>query len=294
MRRAKKLFLLAFFFTTAAALAAQAPPAAVISDGARDAAHPARMEEMQIPLFGVTVYGVFYGAAGAGAHPTALLLHGFPGYEQNVDLAQAMRRAGWNVLLFHYRGAWGSQGAFSFENAMDDTLAMLSYLRAPANATRLGVDPARIVVVGHSMGGLMAAWAGAHDTQLAGVVLISAANMAASRSNLTPEARLRALASLSDIGPLAGCTSESLLAELQQNSAAWDFLTFAPAMKGEPVLIIDANDGSAATARRMADALKQAGDSRVQEMHFDTDHPYSDQRIALESAVVNWLATLQP
>jgi hypothetical protein len=28
-------------------------------------------------------------------------------------------------------------------------------------------------------------------------------------------------------------------------------------------------------------------------MHFDTDHRYSDQRIALESAVITWLAGLR-
>ena len=32
-------------------------------------------------------------AAGAGPHPTMLLLHGLPGNERNLDLAQAARRA---------------------------------------------------------------------------------------------------------------------------------------------------------------------------------------------------------
>jgi pimeloyl-ACP methyl ester carboxylesterase len=55
---------------------------------------------------------VIYVAAGKGPHPTLLLLHGFPGNEQNLDLAQAARRAGWNVLTLHYRGSWGSPGPF--------------------------------------------------------------------------------------------------------------------------------------------------------------------------------------
>jgi uncharacterized protein len=44
-------------------------------------------------------------AQGAGTHPTILLLHGFPGHDQNGDLMQSFRRAGWNVMTFHYRGA---------------------------------------------------------------------------------------------------------------------------------------------------------------------------------------------
>ena len=38
-----------------------------------------------------------------------LLLHGFPGNEKNLDLAQDLRADGFNVLFFHYRGAWGSE-----------------------------------------------------------------------------------------------------------------------------------------------------------------------------------------
>ena len=34
-----------------------------------------------------------------------ILFHGLPGNEQNLDLAQAIRRANWNVLTLHYRGS---------------------------------------------------------------------------------------------------------------------------------------------------------------------------------------------
>ena len=49
--------------------------------------------------------GMMLGANGQGPHPTIVLLHGFPGNEKNLDLAQSLRRAGYNVLFFHYRGA---------------------------------------------------------------------------------------------------------------------------------------------------------------------------------------------
>ncbi|MFD3266336.1 hypothetical protein [Phenylobacterium ferrooxidans] len=32
------------------------------------------------------------------------------GNEKNLDLAQAVRRAGWNAAAFNYRGSWGSPG----------------------------------------------------------------------------------------------------------------------------------------------------------------------------------------
>ena len=48
----------------------------------------------------------------------------------------AIRRAGWNVLLFHYRGMWGAGGAFSFSSAIEDTAEAVRFLRDAATATK--------------------------------------------------------------------------------------------------------------------------------------------------------------
>ena len=37
---------------------------------------------------------VLYTSAGEGLHPAVLLLHGIPGCERNLDLAQELRRCG--------------------------------------------------------------------------------------------------------------------------------------------------------------------------------------------------------
>ena len=58
-----------------------------------------------------------------------MLLHGFPGNEQNLDLAQVIRRAGWNVLTLHYRGAWGSPGSFSIGNVLQHADAAGAFVR---------------------------------------------------------------------------------------------------------------------------------------------------------------------
>ena len=66
-----------------------------------------------------------------------LLLHGLPGNEQNLDLAQAVRRAGWNVLTLHYRGSWGSPGRFSLAGAGEDVDAAMAFLRQPGKRARI-------------------------------------------------------------------------------------------------------------------------------------------------------------
>ena len=137
----------------------------------------------------------------------------------------------------------------------------------------------------------MAAYAGSRDTHLAGVVLLSAWNIGSDAAKVTSANEAANLADFrSNTGPLAGCTAESLLAEARKNAAAWNFTRFAPAMKNESVLVIDSDDGLQPDDAAMAQALRRAGDSRVAEIHFPTDHAYSDQRIALASTIVNWLA----
>src|SRR3954462_11893092 len=117
-------FALLDFATDAGAVPAD-PGRAAIVDPPRDAAHPARNRQLLIDSHGSKMNALFFLAAGAGPHPTMLLLHGLPGNERNLDLAQAVRRAGWNVLTFTYRGAWGSEGNFSISNAIDDAGAAL-------------------------------------------------------------------------------------------------------------------------------------------------------------------------
>lgn len=52
--------------------------------------------------------------------PSVFMLHGIPGTEQNFDVAYALRDAGFNCLLWHYRGCWGSDGSYSIDGLPDD------------------------------------------------------------------------------------------------------------------------------------------------------------------------------
>src|ERR1700722_439731 len=94
VRPSALIFVLGLFI--AAPAAAQSVPRAVIEDPAPDAQHPARMEVIHVPSGGLNINGVVYVASGRGPHPTFVLFHGLPGNEKNLDLAQAVRRAGWN------------------------------------------------------------------------------------------------------------------------------------------------------------------------------------------------------
>lgn len=266
---------------------------------AQQPADRASMDTFQIPSHGALLNALVYVAAGAGPHPAVILLHGFPGNERNLDLAQDIRRAGWDVLYFNYRGSWGSPGDFAFSHGIEDTAAAIAYLRQPDAAKRLRLDPARIVLIGHSMGGFMAVQGAAADPDVMATGLISAADLGGRiREPLTKEKEPMAIQALSrgyaneGMAPLAGCTPEGLARETIANASQWRFLAKVESLKTRPVLVVTSDDGLAAANDALAAALRAAGDKRVTALHLATDHSYSDQRRALSDAVLQWLATL--
>ena len=295
--------LLAAIFSLGAGIsaAAQTPSAAITTDPAVDAANPPTMQSFQIPSHGAGLNALMYEPSGAGSHPVVVVLHGFPGNEKNLDLAQAIRRAGWDTLYFDYRGSWGTKGDFSFTHSMEDTQAVLAYLRDPANAARLHADPRHIVLVGHSMGGMIAAYVGAHDPAIEAVGLISAADMAGRTklpAGIPAEARAKAMVEIAKklasqgLEPLAGCTAESLAEDLVAHADEYSLPAQAAKLATRPMLVITSDDGLAAPADALVAAMQAAGNQQVNAVHIATDHSYSGKRIELTQTVLEGLAYL--
>lgn len=276
-------------FGALAAPAQQLPPA-LTTDPPPDREFPAAVEAPDVMSHGARLNAVFYLASGRGPHPAVLLMHGFPGNEKNLDLAYAFRRAGWNVLIPHYRGSWGSAGTFSFSNAIEDTEAAIQFLRDAENVKKYRMDPKKVVLIGHSMGGFMAACATARDPEIAGLVMISAWNIGATMSGPKETHRIDMIPSASS--RLAGTTPAGLQAEAEANAAKWNYLDYAEALKTRPVFIVESHDRNLSYNKAMKEALQKAGNTRLTETYLETDHSYSDHRIALQVAVLQWLDTV--
>jgi uncharacterized protein len=270
----------------------------ISADPPQDKAHAAGLTPFALPTHGVTVNAILYTAAGAGRHPTVLLLHGLPGFEGNLDLARALQRDGWNVLTFHYRGNWGSPGQYSFAHCIEDAEAALAWLHAPTGEAAAHVDPDRVAVIGHSLGGFAAAAAAAaaQDPRLMGSVLISAAPVGAIAGLPRPAAiAMMEQNVLNDQGlhAIGAATATDLADEAIRNGKAWDFPQFAPGLAKRPLLVVTSDDGFGPADDALAKAVTlQPAAAPVASLHFSTDHGYDDQRIALERAVLTWLDAL--
>jgi hypothetical protein len=121
-----------------------------------DYGHPRRLglqvEELHFAAAdGSMLHGRFIRARGT-ARGSVLHLHGNAANVTNHwPLVAWLPDAGFNVLMFDYRGFGKSQGRPTLDGAAQDAHAALTALRA-----RPEVDAARIVVYGHSLGGATA------------------------------------------------------------------------------------------------------------------------------------------
>lgn len=99
---------------------------------------------------GVKLHGWFLPADSAIA--TLVIAHGNAGnISHRLDLLEAIRRTGFNVFMFDYRGYGRSEGSPGEEGIYRDGVAAFDYARGLP-----GVDSQRIVFWGTSLGGAVA------------------------------------------------------------------------------------------------------------------------------------------
>ena len=253
----------------------------IYNDFKPDEFYPAAQVELQIKSSGSSIYGFAYTADGKGPHPTIVLLHGLPGNERNLDLAQNLRRAGNNVIYFNYRGAWGSQGVFRFKNSVEDAGAVLDYLTDSLNRIQLKVDTGKIAFVGHSMGAGLALISGLKDPRVKGVFAISVFNPYTLLQGKDAEGNLIGLKEyLLTLGML-NCDPNEFLNDILKDVKQYDIEKMIANSK-KPIMVIDEHMNNS--------TFTNYNKSKTFEYKiWNTDHAFSNKRIALTKEIVRWM-----
>ncbi|MFF1375011.1 alpha/beta hydrolase family protein [Streptomyces sp. NPDC058308] len=268
----------------------------VAADPAVGPGEPATTPPLHIRSAGEALLGLLHLPPGPGPHPTAVLLHGFPGNERNFDLAQALRRAGYAALVFHYRGSWGVGGVYSWRHVLEDSARVVAALREPAAVAEHRLDPDRLAVVGHSMGGFAALLTAAADPRVRAVASVAGFDLGAvgARCRRDPAARAAFVGAFGrELLPLRGTSGEALVVEAEDGGADWELVRLAPRLTGRPVLLVGAGRDQVAPVRVHHDpvvaAYRAHAGPRLEHRVFATDHSLSDCRVALARTVIDFL-----
>ncbi|MEP1469529.1 MAG: alpha/beta fold hydrolase [Halieaceae bacterium] len=269
---------------------------AELSDPVPDPDFPPTVIELTILSDEQRLPGMIYLANGPGPHPTVLLLHGFPGNEKNLDIAQDLRRHGFNVLFFHFRGSWGADGSYRVTNLPADVAAALAYLRQADNSQRLRVDTGKLSLLGHSMGGFTALAAGSRDKNLSCIGAMSPANMGSIKLGIGTEDSnsLRIMHYADSLYMLKDYGSRAMLEELRTASLdELDTRAFGPGLAGKSVLLVVGDKDQvtpAATAMLpVAEQYSKIPGLKLEHHVISGDHSFSWSRLALTELVRDWM-----
>lgn len=267
-------------------------PEVAIDPIAIDADFPPSLVELNFESHGDRLNGHAYLAEGEGPHPTVVLLHGFPGNERNLDLAQDLRSDGFNVLFFHFRGAWGSEGTYSFTHVIEDVASATDMLRANTETYRTAPD--KLILIGHSMGGFAALEAAARDDRIACVAGLAPANLSviADAFEADPKAGEGFVAYSDTMQMLSGLTGDKALQEIMANRDAFDVSALAPKLSGKSVLLVAGDQDASVPPGHVHVPLVAAYEAEpgidLTTRILSGDHSFSWSRQELIDTVLDW------
>ncbi|PWT96809.1 MAG: hypothetical protein C5B52_14890 [Bacteroidetes bacterium] len=274
----KKILVLLILLTAYSAneVCAQSADTIVLKDLQWDKTSPAGSTELFIPSENSLLAGLIYRANGSQKHPTLLLLHGYPGNERNLDIAQVFRSRGWNVIYFDYRGSWGSQGQFSFDNCVQDVVNVVAFCKKYQDSLR--IDTSNMALFGHSMGGWVCMKALQRLPGIKKGFCLSAWNIAAgfedakSKDDFSSKVKER--------GPgyfVLNTPVVELFDPVYSNLAHYDLRNDGAALTNKDIIMLDEHHRNSS----VADAIRKEHKAYFDYQVWDTDHSFTNKRVSL-------------
>lgn len=258
----------------------------ILNDLKWDMTSPASSTELFIPSGNSQIAGLIYNANGLQKHPTLLLLHGYPGNERNLDVAQVVRSRGWNVIYFDYRGSWGSQGKFSFKNCVEDVVNVVSFCNKYQDS--LKIDTSNIVLFGHSMGGWVCLKALQELPTIKKGFALSTWNIGNDYKNVSTEKEMLRLANDPNTGGkyfVLNASLKDLYTPVLQDKNYFNLLNDTKSLSDKQIIMIDEHEKNSQLAAKMKESNKSYFDYSV----WQTDHSFTNKRASLINKVLAFI-----
>lgn len=171
---------------------------------------------LQVPTPAAALGATFLAPGKPGRHPAVVIVHGSGSADRDMtvgpnapyrDLATGLAARGVASLRYDKRTKvkpfWFANRVFTVQDeTIEDALAAVALVRLQPE-----VDPTRVVVIGHSLGGMLAPRIAAADSVLAGIVIMAGAT----ESSLTDQI----VRQFEYIGALPGADTAAIRAQMR-------------------------------------------------------------------------------
>ena len=233
----------------------------------------------------------YYLPGGIYPKPMVLVCHGIPGNERLFDFSIALREAGFCTVNFHYSGSWGSDGDFAVSSCFEDCISMMDYIRKNENGW---FDLNNVFMLGHSMGGLMAARTGAMQDLVKACVIFAPMDfrLAAEEAMGLRAPEYRAFLE-NGFHWLTGITWDRFREDAEQHVDQMDLISYAQALADKPVLTLvplrDQTLPHEDHVDRFNAAIEACGKGQLSVVRYDDDHCCNTHRAEARQAIVDYL-----
>jgi hypothetical protein len=231
---------------------------------------------------GHRLLGRLFLAQGDDPKPTAVILHGLPGIEQNYDIAFMLRERGWNAVIFHYRGCWGSGGDYTFKTIPADVRACLDTLSSGAHPQ---VDASKLILIGHSLGGWAAVLEAVDDQRVRAVIVIG---------SVTDPRTLPLYETPDEFIPwLPTLSAESFRQQWQALDAEFAAVEQVARLAPRPLFILHSPDDTGVPLAQALELFERARNPKTLISHPGANHAFTWHRDVLRNYLAEWLDSLE-
>ncbi|WP_157814191.1 alpha/beta hydrolase [Olleya sp. Bg11-27] len=218
-------------------------------------------------------------AKGAAPKETVILLHGLPGNEKNIDLAEKLRQDGKNVIYFNYRGSWGSQGQFLYSNCLEDISKVIDYLTNDIISKKLRIKKNSFCLLGHSLGGGIAVLHGVKDNRVKKIIALSAFNAGYELNNDSFD-ELKSFQNYLNKQFMLNIDTKKFISEVLNHYISWNLLFVNSYQFDKRLIFIDENKNNYSWVKSIKNS---------EYLIIDSDHSFSDMRNELAIEVLKWI-----